>query len=83
MMFDVPDKISNRINLLGSGVGEKINAHKFIFDQYHQLKLVEPIEAEIVGQIRFICNFLGINICILGNELTDFVAIGIHLQRES
>jgi hypothetical protein len=81
-MFDVPDKIADHVNLLGSGVGEKINAHKFIFDQYHQLELIEPIEAEIVSQIRFICNFLGINICVLGNELTNFVAIGIHLHRD-
>ena len=81
-MFDVPDKIADHVNLLVSGVGEKINAHKFIFDQYHQLELIEPIKAEIVSQNRFICNFLGINICILGNEPTDFVAIGIYFQRD-
>jgi hypothetical protein len=28
-MFDVPDKITDHVNLRGSRVGEKINADKF------------------------------------------------------
>jgi hypothetical protein len=48
-IFDVPDNIAYEFNLPSSGGREKINADKFIFDQYHQLKLVQPVEAEIVS----------------------------------
>jgi hypothetical protein len=32
------------------------NAGKFIFDQHHQLELIEPVEAEIVTEVGLICD---------------------------
>jgi hypothetical protein len=61
MIFDVPDKIAYYFDLCSSSVCKKINAHKFVFDDYQQLKLIEPIKAKIVTQVRFICNFFGVN----------------------
>jgi hypothetical protein len=48
MMFNMPDKIADQFDVCSGSVCEKIDAHKFVFDHYHQLKLIEPIKTEIV-----------------------------------
>src|SRR5436190_3277591 len=80
--FDVPDDVSHEFNLR-SGDRKKINAHKLIFDHYQQLNLVQPVEAEIVSQVRLIRNFCNFNTCGISNELTYFVGIRTALWRHS
>ena len=82
-MFNLSDQIANKFNLRGCGVREKINANKFLFDQYHQLKLIEPVKTKVISEVRFIRNFFGINTYILSNEATYFVGISISLRRDS
>jgi len=65
--LDVPDEIADDFHFMRSLV-RKFKVSKFIFDQYHQLELIEPAEAEIVSEMRFICNSFGINTQILGNK---------------
>jgi hypothetical protein len=48
-LLDLADEIANQFDLSSSGVREKFNARKFIFDQYQQFKLIEPIKPKIVG----------------------------------
>ena len=81
-MFNLSDQIANKFNLRSCGVREKINANKFLFDQYHQLKLIEPVKTKVISEVRFIRNFFGINTYILSNEATYFVGISISLRRE-
>jgi hypothetical protein len=78
-MFNLSDEIADQYYLRSYGVCEKINANKFIFDQYHQLKLIEPVKTKIVSKVRFICNFFGIYTYILSNEATYFVGIRTSL----
>jgi len=58
--LDMPDNIADDFDLIRSGV-RKFNAGEFIFDQYHQLELIEPVKAEILTEVRFIRNSFGIN----------------------
>ncbi len=41
--FDVTDEIADDFDLLHIAIG-KFHAVKFIFNQYHQLDLIEPVE---------------------------------------
>ncbi len=82
-MFNLSDEIADQYYLRSYGVREKINANKFIFDQYHQLKLIEPVKTKIVSKVRFICNFFGIYTYIFSNEATYFVGIRTSLWRDS
>src|SRR6516162_7165732 len=52
-----------------SGV-RKFDAGEFILDQYHQLELIEPVKAEIVTEIRFVCNLFGTNPEIIASKFT-------------
>jgi hypothetical protein len=78
--FDQADEIADDLDLIGIVV-RNLNVGKFILDQYHQFKATEPIEAEIVAKVRFICNPFGINACVLGNESAHLVGIKILLWR--
>ena len=51
----------------------KFNAHEFIFDQYQQFELVEPVNPKIVAEVCFISNLAGVYSKIIGNELSHFV----------
>ena len=64
--FYVADEIADDCDFLDIGI-RKFDADKLIFDQYHQLELIEPIESEI-AKVRFICNLIGVDTQILGNE---------------
>ena len=70
----MPDEIANQLNLCSSCVREKFNARKFILDQYQQFKLIEPIKAKIVSEVRFICHLLDINGYILRDNATNFIS---------
>jgi len=61
-----------------SGV-RKFDAGEFILDQYHQLELIEPVKAEIITQMRFVCNLFGTNPEIIGNKRAYFISIKIYL----
>ena len=77
----MPNEIADDRDFICSGV-RKLNAGKFIFNQYHQLELIEPVEAEILTKARFICNLLGINTQMLGNKRAYSVGIKINLWRD-
>ena len=51
--LDVPNEIGYYFYRRGV---RKFNADEFIFDHYHQLELIEPVNAEIVTEVRFIYN---------------------------
>jgi len=80
--LDVPNEIADNFDFTRSGV-RKFDANKFIFDQYHQLEFIEPIETEIVTEVRFICNLFSINAQILGNKRAYFVSVKIFLWGAS
>jgi hypothetical protein len=80
--FNVPDDVSHEFNLR-SGDGEKINARKLIFDHHQQLNLIQPVEAEIVSQVRVTRNFCSFNTCVISNELTYFVGVRTAFWRGS
>jgi hypothetical protein len=50
----------------------KFNAREFIFDQYQQFELLEPVNPEIVAEVCFINNLAGVYSKIIGNELSHF-----------
>ena len=56
--FHLSDKITDDRDFLDVGI-RKFNAGKFIFNQYHQLELIEPVEAEI-AEVGFIRNLIGV-----------------------
>ena len=76
--LDVPHEIADDFDFMHSSV-RKFDASKFILDQYHQLELIEPVKAEIVTQMRFVCNLFGTNAEIIGNKRAHFISIKIHL----
>ncbi len=75
----MPDEIANDFDLICI-VFRNLNAGKFIFDQYHQLNAIEPVQAKILTEMHFIHNSCGINAQMLGNELSYFVGIKIRLR---
>jgi hypothetical protein len=64
---DVPDEIANYFYRRGI---RKFNANELVFDHYHQLELIEPVNAKIVTKMRFICDLIRVNTEILGNKPT-------------
>lgn len=62
----VSDEIADDRDFLHAGI-RKFDSGKLILDQNHQLKLIEPVEAKI-AQVHFICNLIGVNTKILGNN---------------
>jgi hypothetical protein len=58
--FDVADEIADDFDLIGIVV-RNLHADKCIFDQYHQFEAIEAVDAELVTEVRFICNSFGIN----------------------
>jgi hypothetical protein len=81
VIFDVPDDIADYFELCGNSVCEKIYAHKFVFDNYQQLKLIEPIKTQIVDQVRFICNLFWVNAQVIGNEAAQLFGTQTRLWR--
>jgi hypothetical protein len=65
--LDVPDEIANHFYRRGI---RKFNANELVFDHYHQLELIEPVNAKIVTKVRFIFNLIRVNTEILGNKST-------------
>ena len=55
IVFDISDEIANNLYLVGVFIRD-LNTGKFIFHQYHQLQTTEPVDAEIVTEVRFIHN---------------------------
>ena len=76
---NVADEITDGFDLVGL---RNLDADEFIFNQYHQLEAIEPIDPEIVAQARFICNSSDINTQILGNDSTHLVSIKDPLRRK-
>jgi len=66
IILDVSDEIADNLDLIGIVIRD-LDAREFIFDQYHQLQTIEPADAEIVTEVRFIYNPFGINTQILAN----------------
>jgi hypothetical protein len=66
IILDVSDEIADNFDLIGIVIRD-LDAREFIFDQYHQLQTIEPADAEIVTEVRFIYNPFGINTQILAN----------------
>jgi hypothetical protein len=60
IILDVSDEIADNLDLIGIVIRD-LDAREFIFDQYHQLQTIEPADAEIVTEVRFIYNPFGIN----------------------
>jgi hypothetical protein len=80
IIFDVADEIADDFDLTGIVI-RNLHASEFVFDQYHQLETIEPADAEIVTEVRFIGNAFDINTQILANESAHFVGIIILLWR--
>jgi hypothetical protein len=80
--FNVAHEIADDLDLIDIVV-RKLYAVEFIFDQYRQLKTIEPIGSEIITEVRFICNTSDIDTEILSNESTHFVGIKILCRRSS
>jgi hypothetical protein len=66
IILDVSHEIADNFDLIGIVIRD-LDAGEFIFDQYHQLQTIEPTDAEIVTEVRFIYNQFGINTQILAN----------------
>jgi hypothetical protein len=62
----VLDEIANNFDLIGIVIRD-LDVKEFIFDQYHQLQTIEPVDPEIVTEVGFIYNPFGINTQILAN----------------
>ena len=54
-ILDVLDEIANNFDLIGIVIRD-LDVKEFIFDQYHQLQTIEPVDPEIVTEVRFIYN---------------------------
>jgi hypothetical protein len=78
--FNVADEIADDFNLIGIIVGN-LHINERILDQYRQLKTIEPVGAEIVTEVRFICNASDIDTQIVGDQCAHSVAIKILLCR--
>jgi hypothetical protein len=65
--LDVPDEIADYFYRRDI---RKFNANELVFDRYHQLELIEPVNAKIVTEMRFIYNLIHVNTEILGNKST-------------
>ena len=48
-------------------------------NQLELMILIEPVKAEIITQMRFVCNLFGTNPEIIGNKRAYFISIKIHL----
>jgi hypothetical protein len=66
IILNVSHEIADNFDLIGIVIRD-LDAREFIFDQYHQLQTIEPADAEIVTEVRFIYNPFGINTQILAN----------------
>jgi hypothetical protein len=62
----VLDEVADNFDLIGIVIRD-LDVKEFIFDQYHQLKTIEPVDPKIVTEVRFIYNPFGINTQILAN----------------
>jgi hypothetical protein len=65
--LDVPDEIADYFYRRDI---RKFNANELVFDRYYQLELIEPVNAKIVTEMRFIYNLIHVNTEILGNKST-------------
>jgi hypothetical protein len=74
------DEIADNPDVIGIVI-RNLNVGKFILDQDHQFETIEPIEAEIIAEVRFISDSFGINTQILGDEPT--YPIRIKMWRSS
>ena len=55
------DQISNDFDMIGK-VTRDFQPGELLFDQYHQLKTIEPVGSEIFCEVRFISDPLDIDI---------------------
>src|SRR5262249_28506720 len=74
IISDMSDQIANNLYLVGIFIRD-LHTGEFIFHQYHQLQTTEPVYAEIVTEVCFIHNSLGVNTQILAYKSTYFVGI--------
>ena len=79
--LDVPYEISDDCDFVRTSV-RKFNTGKLILNQYHQLELIEPIEAEIIAEARFVLNLFDVDTKILGDKRAYSVGIKISLWRD-
>jgi hypothetical protein len=76
--FDVADEIADDLELIGIVI-RNLHADEFIFDQYHQLEVIEPVGAEIVTEVPSSVTRLISNTQILGNQTAHFIGITVLL----
>jgi hypothetical protein len=65
------DEIADDFDPLSIIVGN-LYASEFIFDQDSQLKTIEPVGAQILTEVCFICYAADIDTQIVGNEHSYF-----------
>jgi hypothetical protein len=78
--FNMANEIADNLDLVGIVI-RNLHASEFIFNQYRQLKTIEPVGAQILAEVRLIGDAADIDAKIVGNENAYFACINLLCCR--
>ena len=68
--FNVAYEVADGVNLIEIVIRD-FHANEPIFDHDHQFQAVEPVGAEVISEVRFLCDTLDVDAELLGNQSAD------------